>query len=67
MTFEVEPSDLIGKLRILIEDKLRVSRQGLQLSYRRSGMEDCYTFDHYGIKDNTTIYLVLSGLATPIH
>ncbi|UJR17851.1 hypothetical protein I4U23_004750 [Adineta vaga] len=68
-TFELEPTDLVLKVRLLISEWLRVSchRNSLRLHHLGDGMDNNRTFESYGILDDTTITVSLSCNAISFH
>ncbi|CAF1040254.1 unnamed protein product [Adineta ricciae] len=65
--FEVEPSDKVFKLRLLICEWLGVTYHGNGLRLHPGPMDDDHTFETYGIVSDKTIPVTLGVCAIPLH
>jgi hypothetical protein len=57
MSFEVEPSDTIKKLRIEIANKTGLPSGGLHLLLAGRLLEDLYTLSYYNIKNESVLHV----------
>jgi len=57
ISFEVEPSDTIEKLRIEIANKTVLPRYGAHLLLAGQHLEDLYTLSYYDIKNGSVLHV----------
>ncbi|CAF1012714.1 unnamed protein product [Rotaria sp. Silwood1] len=58
MTFEVEPSDTIEKLKVKIQDKEDISPDAQRLIFIGTRLENHQTLRDYNIQEESTLYLI---------
>ena len=56
---DVKPSDCVGDVKRMIEERTRVPPVGQRLIFASKQLEDDRTLSDYGIHDESTLYLVL--------
>ncbi|CAL1532721.1 unnamed protein product, partial [Lymnaea stagnalis] len=57
-TFEVEKSYRVEKLMDMIFDKFHIPKDQQHLTYAGKNLADGMTLEHYGIKRDTTVFLI---------
>ena len=58
-TFEVEPTDRVEDLKVMIDNKTGISWSDQILTYNGTVLEDGEPLQEYGIQKDSTIYLTL--------
>ena len=58
MSFEIEPTDIIEKLKLKIEEKLDVHPSSQRLRFQGHLLEDGRPFNDYHIQNGSTIHLL---------
>jgi large subunit ribosomal protein L40e len=67
MSFEVQPTDIIEKLKLQIEQKLDVSPFLQRLRFQGHQLEDGRRFNHYHVQNESTIHLLCGRSVSSKH